>query len=464
VVKMGEYSYKIDDFLGGYNNSVEENKLKYNETQNAQNVDISNGNLKTINGYTKYATNAIADGISRLMKFYKNNADGTVTGYLLAGTAAATPIIQLLTGNTWSTLKSGLTSSNFNYINYQQASTDIVIIGNGVDVLMKWDGTTFANLGGTPPVVKSIGLHTERVWGTVDKANPNKVYYSDEFDPEDWTIATTGAGFLDIPTFDGGVCVGLSTIFNDVVIFKTNSIHRIFGTYEGNFELIQVYSTVGSIAERSIVFSSTLAFFLTKDGIYYYDGVSTNPLLGDKIQFTINKSYSKNAVSIIYDNKLYVAFPEGASTVNNSIIVYDLIKKNVMIRRNIEVTDFIEFDDKLLFTNTTGYVYEMDTGTTFDGTAIVVYYETPYTDLDMKNVTKNSSMIYFTASGSGDIKVDYTFDGKVKSKTYTLTATEKVYKKPINCRGRKFKIKFSNVTGSSFTLSSPELIMDLDKD
>lgn len=461
---MAETSYTIDNFLGGYNHSVSEENLKKNETQNAQNFDISDGNLKTALGYSKYISTPIANGISKLMKFFKTNVDGTVTSYLIAGTLEVAPTIQYWNGSTWVTLKTGLTSNDFDYINYQQQSDDIIIIGNGSDALMKWTGTTFDNLSGTPPVIKSIGLHYERVWGTVDKANPNRIYYSDDFNPENWTAGTEEGGFIDIPTWDGGICIGLSTIFNDVVIFKTNTLHRVFGTYPAVYEIKQIYSSTGAIAERTIVNSSTLAFFLSKDGIYVYDGMSTNPLLGDKFKFNINKSYQYKAVAIIYKNKLYMAFPEGNSISNNAIIVYDLIKKNAMIRRNIEVTDFMEFNDTLLFTNSTGYIFQLDNGTTYDGTNITSFYETPYTDMDMKNVVKNTSMLYFTASGTGDMQVDFTFDGKTRTKVYTLTSTEKVYRKPINCRGRRFKLKFSNVNGSNFSLSAPELVMDLDKD
>lgn len=80
-------------------------------------------------------------------------------------------------------------------------------MGNGSDVMKKWDGATFSNLGGTPPVAKSISIHSERLWATGVKAYPNTVYYSDDLNPENWTSGVDAAGEIYLPTWDGGVCI-----------------------------------------------------------------------------------------------------------------------------------------------------------------------------------------------------------------------------------------------------------------
>lgn len=457
-------TWKIPNFAGGLNQAADDSILSVNQSRNAQNVDVSSGTLKTIDGYSKYIATAAPAGITRLMKFYKNNATtGAVTSYLLAATATA---IYNWTGSAWTALATGLTNGDWDFLNYQIAMTDVVIMGNGSDVMKKWDGTTFSALGGTPPVAKSIALHAERLWATGVKAAPNSVYYSDDLNPENWVIAEDGSGVIDVPTWDGGVCLGISNIFDDVVIFKTNTIHRILGTYPAEYEVKQVYSTVGAIAERTIVSGSDKAFFLSKDGLYYYGGVSAYNLLGDKAQdIVINPSYAKNAVSIIYKQKLYCAFPEGTSTTNNAVFVYDLLNNTLMIWRGISVTDFMEYEDKLLFTNSTGYVFNIDeTATSFDGTAINAFWETPWQDLDAFRVTKTADTLYFFARGNGMLRVDMTFDNKTKTKNITLTANGKLHQLSTNLEGRRFKLKFSNILGSKFELTQPELTYEADED
>lgn len=462
--------FKIANFNGGLNQSGDDGVISVNESKDAQNVNIDNGDLRTIKGYSKYIATAVGSptAITRLMKFYKTNTStGAVTSYLLAATSGA--VYKWNTGTSaWDTLASGLTSGNWDYINYQISATDVVIMGNGVDVMKKWDGATFESLGGTPPVAKSLSIHSERLWATGVNAYPNTVYYSDDLNPENWTSGEDAAGEIYLPTWDGGKCIGVSTIFSDLVIFKTNNIYRVLGTYPSVYEVKEVYSSVGAIAERSIVSSNDKAFFMSKDGLYYYNGVSAYPLLNDKLKdVVINSSYVENAVSIVYKNKLYCAFPEGTATSNSSVIVYDILKNTVMLWRGIAVTDFIEYQDKLLFTNATGYIYNLDNTTlTFDGTAISAYWETPWQDLNGYNLTKSADTLYFYASGTagGQVKIDVTFDTKTKTKYATLTAAGKVHALPCNMEGRRFKLKFSNVSGSDFILKEPELTYEVDED
>jgi len=457
-------TFKIKNFAGGLNQSADDSVLAVNQSRDAQNVDVSRGALKTISGYSKYISSVVPAGITRLMKFFKTDTTtGVTTSYLLAATATA---IYYWTGSAWSALGTGFTSGDWDYLNYQINETDVVIMGNGVDVMKKWDGTMFSNLGGTPPVAKSIAIHSERLFATGVKAYPNTVYRSDDYNPENWTISEDEAGATYLPTWDGGVCIGVSNIFSDLVIFKTNNIFRIVGTYPAVYETKQVYSSVGTIAEKTIVSSNDRAFFLSKDGLYYYNGVSAYTLLGDKAQdIIINPSYAKNAVSVIHKSKLYCAFPEGDSTINNAIIVYDLLNSTFMIWRGITVNDFMEYNDELLFTNSTGYVYHIDqNAASFDGASISAYWETPWQDLDALRTTKTADTLYFNAKGNGMLRVDTTFDNKTKTKNVTLTPNGRLYALSMNLEGRRFKLKFSNISGSRFEITQPELTYEADED
>jgi hypothetical protein len=94
----------------------------------------------------------------------------------------------------------------------------------------------------------------------------------------------------------------------------------------------------------------------------------------------------------------------------------------------LAVSDFMEYEDELLFTNATGYVNYFDKdATTFDGTAISAFWETPWQDLDAYRVTKTTDELYFYASGHGVLRVDVTFDSKTKTKNVTLVSTGKLH-------------------------------------
>ncbi len=458
------YEYVIPNFAGGINQAIAEELLQPNETRNAQNVNIDDGNLSVANGYSKHINAQIPGGISSLMVFYKDNLDGTITSYLLA---ANNNSIYYWNGTAWQTIKTGLQSGSLDFINYQQGSTNIIIIGNGKDPLMKWTGSgNIVNLGGSPPIVKSITLHYERVWGTGDALNPNRVYWSDDLNPENWTTSLDAGGLMDIPTWDGGKCIGLSNLFDNVVIFKTYNIWKIFGTYPREYEKVQVYSSTGAIAERSIVDAGTMAFFLAKDGIYIYNGTQTQKISYkiDDIISNMHPLYAANAVGVFYKDKYILAIPEGDTTLNNTIIEYSLKNQNFTIRRGIHATCFLVYNDNLLFGNENGYVYIYDSGNTFDGGAINAYWETPYTDAGAPNVVKRPIYLYMVASGNGQLRFEHTFDDKTETQLINLSSTPQVVKCRIRNKGRRFKFKFSNVNGSQFKLVMPKVQYNVDMD
>ena len=459
--------YEITKFIG-FNQFEHSQFLQPGETQSAQNMDISDGNLSVCKGFNEYITLPIPKGIKTLMPFYKNNDDGTVTSYLLAAT---NDTLYYYNGSAWVFLKGGLTSGYFDFINYQKDSTDLIIMTNGNENVLKWDGTTISDLLGSPPKFQSITLHYERVWGTGIKTNPNQVDYSKDLNPEDWTQTINTGGLMELPTWDGGICIAVESIFDNIVVFKQKHIFRIYGTYPGEYQNKNVFTSTGAIARRSIVNAVTVAFFLSDSGIYAYNGSQTQ-LISSPIKDVIasmNSNYADKACAVFYDNKYILAIPTGNSNVNDTIIEYDTLKQSFNIKKGININHFVEYKGKLLFCNDdvvsgNSYVYQYDSDTTFNGNNIDAFWESPYNDWNAPNTTKTSTYLYATFQGSGQLQIDSIFDGVTKSITIDLPTTPKILKKRIRNKGRRFKFKFSNVNGSTFTMIGCKILMDIDTD
>lgn len=461
----------------GMNQSVDESLIELGETHNAQNFITSQGILEVTPGNVKHIAAIVPGGVKTLMAFYKNNfTTGVVTRTLLASSSTN---IYRWSGSAWVSIKSGLSDGYFSFINYQQGMTEILIMTNGVDPMFKWDGTTFSNLGGAPytPKGTSMALHYERLWVTGDRANPNMLYASDAFDPEFWEInyvnvpgaqdPLADAGVVkELPTWDGGICIGVSNIFDDIVIFKTYSIWKIIGTYPGEYDDVKVFSAVGAIAKRSIIDAGNVSMFLAMDGIYIYDGVKTYPVSFPikKVMAEMNTAYRDKAVGIFYDNRYILAIPTGSSTENNTVIDYDLLKQTFNIKRGFNVTDFLVFEDKLLFSNNNSYVLEYDKGDTFDGVPIVAFWDTPYTALSTPSLTKVSSRIYADTeilTPEGQVKISAICDQFNASVTTDKNAPKGL---KLRGKGRKFKLRFENVSGSRFRIRFPELHFEVQED
>jgi len=399
--------YIISTFAGT-NQSIDDSQMQPGESKNNQNFKTSDGVLEVTEGYGKYVATPVPGGIKSMMVYYSHNTDGTTTKQLLA--ASGTTLYRL-DGSSWTTLKTGLASGDFDFINYYKGLEDWLIFCNGKDATMRYNGTTVSNLANAPKGT-SIGLHYHRIFITGNPAEPDSVYYSAAANPEDWTQTLDTGGIEVFATWDGGRCEGLSTIFDDVVVFKTYDAWKLVGTYPGEYEHVRLYSAVGSIARNSIVDCGNTSLFLDKSGIYIYDGVKT-VIASDKVKEIIknmNKTYAKNATAVFFDNRYIVALPEGNSTRNNVVIELDLVKKQFTVKRGFQVNDFLVYDDKLLFCNDSGYVLEYDSGEAFDDNPIEAFWETPETSFGSLSSTKRSTYLYLDIEYmTGPIKVQAIF-------------------------------------------------------
>lgn len=471
VMYQDEQSQKYSFYPAvGINQAVDESLLQPGETSDGQNFCVRKGIYEVTAGNTKYVPVAVPGGCETLMAFYKNESDGYVSKTLLA---ASPTNIYKWTGSAWQSIMSGLTSGRFSFINYQKGMTEIVIMSNGSDPMMKWDGTTLSSVGGGAPKAKSITLHYERVWATGINGLPNTAKASKDMDPDFWDLTDpegddplAPAGVeIDLPTWDGGVNIGLSNIFDDVVIFKTYSIWKIVGTYPGEYQVVRVFSASGAIAERSIVDGGTVCFFLAIDGIYAYNGNQADPISAkvEKIIKNMNPAYRDKAVGVFYDNRYILALPEGDSTENNCIVEYDILTQQWTVKRGFNVNSFLVFKDILLFSNNSGYVLEYDKGNDFDGKPIVAYWNTPRTTLGSTAKTISSTYFYADLENitPGGMKLKSDFDGKVVE---TLIPGPFKKGKRHRNKGRKFNLRIENVNGSRFRLRVPELHIDIDED
>ena len=315
-------------------------------------------------------------------------------------------------------------------------------------------------------------LHYDRLWIAGDKENPDRVYFStaniNGADIEDFTIPLAEeeeinqhGGFLDVRSYDGGKIIAMKVIFDSVVLFKNKSAYKIYGSNPENYQLVQLFSCNGAIADNSICVGNNGAYFLNVDGIYYYDGTNTT-LVSHKIKDIIsrmNKNYASQSVAIYNDNKYYIAIPVDNSSTNNMLIQFDTLNNSFMTYDVDNITAFLEYNNELL------YASGQEIKKLFGGTsALPLKWVTPNIDFGYKNCRKMSNYMYFRAKGNGKIKFTLKGDKKDKSLEVELTNEEKLYRKKLKNKGRMFQLVIENVNNSSFELIAPELHCELDAD
>lgn len=485
-----EFTYRIPSFKSGINNYETEALIKPYEALYGRNCDITSGSLKTMTIPTIYKqigsqglTSSFGAYYNKTSNqlFYNNNTElffNDVKKYDFSGNK--------------------LDSLNFEYkgerVSVFTSKEDTPFIYNGSSCRklknrrknIKEDGsqdgwldangtkhTTEDTITTYAPKGDFIELHYDRLWIAGDKDNPDRVYFStagvDGADLEDFTAPTDEAqanmhgGFIDVRSYDGGRIIGLKVIFNSVVIFKNKTAYKVFGSNPANYQLVQLFTSNGAIADNSICVGNNGAYFLNSDGIYYYDGTNTSLIsqkLGDFFK-GLNQSYISKSVGYYHNGKYYLAVPYN-STENNILIEHDIINKSFMLHEIGNIRGFLDYDNKLLFTDGNNILNTKDSNKTLPQLPLV--WRSSYSDFQAKNSRKLSNYIYFRAKGNGKLKITLKSERIEKTLLIDLTLEEKLYRKKIKVKGRLIQVSFENYSNSYIELISPEILFEIDAD
>ena len=386
-----------------------------------------------------------------------------------------------LDASTWTLIAEDQSSNDWTAVNYRDETRDWIIFTNGVDTALYWDGV--AETAQELEIVQgeseelhfqNITMLNERLWGGVASQYPDRIYWSKTFDPTDWEFdwessEYDGGGYLDVATFDGSRIRAIVTAMDELLVFKDKSMHRISGSYPGEFSLTQIYGTDGTLAYRTIVNSGNAIYFLAGEGLVRYSGMTAVPLSanGDKklreIWPRINQSTIQYSCAAIKDNVIYLAVPLDGSIINTHVIEYDTITGNYNIIELPGVDDWIVMrrgQTETLLMVSAGHIYRYDSGYTFyDNGPINASWTSPSISCGTLSSKKQTGRIYMAVTASSidvtrqpQIKLSMISGSKVRSKTIRLKNGVNEIRKRVKIRGRSFQFKIENVDGDPLTI------------
>jgi hypothetical protein len=466
---------KVNEFRG-INQSKDRQLTDIEFAVRAENCSIKKGVLERAAGFSPYNNFTTAADIKRLMVFYS-----TTGPVLLAG--CADNKLYKLTAAGWVSIGT-FTNTDFNYINYQKDLDRVILLTNGVDNVKVWDGTTLRDVKLDPtagatlsdgsaniaPKGKYITLHRERVW--ITGGDKDTLYYSDDMNFDDWTTPTDEVevnehgGFVMVPTWDGGEILGLrGRILGDLVIYKSQNVFRVFGTYPGNYEIVEIFNTLdGYIVEKTIASSNTQTFWLTTKGIHMYTGDGYQDLTPNVQDYfnEINQGAINGARAAMYQSQYIIAVSWKESAKNNLILIFDTITGQWMVRTGIEVADFLEVDEKLLFAGYDGKLYIYNTGETYNGQPINAFYETGTIYADDSTIELDE--MNMAASGETYVKVSCITEKRTKSVNIPVDNVDKAKNKTITASGKLISFRFENVDGGKMVIKQPQFLGEADPD
>jgi hypothetical protein len=301
----------------------------------------------------------------------------------------------------------------------------------------------FANISGAPQaafIEQSLGFVL--AFNTIDGTygtNQDGWWCSAYLDETDWTPALATQSARGRLVGGAGPITAARRFGDDVVAYKDRTV--FVGRYAGPpsvWDWRQVSSDIGCVGAEAIVDTMIGHVFLGRDNIYVYDGTTPRPLEGtelirDWLFSQIASAYRYKAV-MLYDRinfLVYLFYPSGSSTVNNSALVYHLQRKQ-WGRADATIEAAVNYASPA-FTYASGspLVTTFDTGPSisFDSpfwnasTMLPAYFDSSHVLRTLSGITTASN---FTTGDIGD-EEGYSFCSGVKvrytSNPTTSTAT-----------------------------------------
>lgn len=445
----------------------------------AVNFVCADGMMSTAGGTREYAAGLPVQGARLYQAFFRDSATGADRRVMLASGGGA---LYALEGGAWRQIGSGYGSDEWEAVNYRRDDQELILMVNGTDGMISWDGVSAqvqkmeTEQGGEEIRFAHLTLLYERLWGAVHADAPDRIYWSESFEPGNWEVnygtPDAGGGFIDVATFDGSRIRAIRAAFDDVLIFKDKSMHRLNGTYPGEFSLTQVYGSEGTLAPKTIVSTASRLYFLGSEGLCIYNGMSVQSLTqaGERrlkgIWERMNRETMKDACAAIFGDVMYLALPLDGAEENSHVIEYRLNDGTCSLVELPGVRDFLvlreESGEKLicLIGDT---VYEYGAGGTLAGKPTAARWVSPViapSSLDIRRTVGRMSLV-IEAEEDGGVRLGLMSGEKEKSSVIRLKKGANLIRQRIRIRGRTFRFFIENVDGCAIRLPDGlEILME----
>lgn len=341
----------------------------------------------------------------------------------LASSPADNAIITFL-----STSRDGASRTRF--AKYNLTGTEKVAIIDGVNTPALYDSSTFTVLESAPSDI--IGAtHVTEFKKSLFFGKGNTLSFTEPYSDNSFSVAN-GAGSINV----GGVITGLFVFRQQLIVFTEKTIQQLEGNSVANFALQPITDDIGCIEGDTIQEIGGDVIFLGADGLRL---LSATARIGDFGLAAVSKPIQKNMTSLIAANTSFTG------TVIREKSQYRLLGYNTNttqenaqgiiatqfaeqggagtgfaetrgIRAYVADSNYNEAVEIILFSNDDGYLYQMESGNSFDGTNIQTTFATPHLPIQDPRVRKTFYKLFLYTDPQGSVNFDASlkldFDGQ----------------------------------------------------
>ncbi len=303
------------------------------------------------------------------------------------------------------------------------------------------------------PILKSCVVHYGNFFGIKD-SEKNELIYTKNTDLRTWKEGETVSkiAFLD----NRGAFIKL-VAFNDYVyLFREKGITRIsIYTSKDDFSFTHLYTSSARIFEKTICVCGDKVFFMTRDGLYSFNGTSVTKICENYDKY-FKKLDNSNCSCACLDGKYYLStkcdFDDGEvvgceaneSYKNNALFQIDIKNFDINILRGVDINSIVSVDcpyySKLCacFNDQTLKVGQLEFGGKYFGSNTEKSWKSTLTDLGYKSKRKKVKEIVLTSKY--DCEVEIISDEETKK--YSVIGTDVEQKISASVLGNNFQFRF----------------------
>jgi hypothetical protein len=384
-----------------------------------------NGGYRRINGHTKYDSNQVGGSSDTILGVHIYN------NQVLASQGTA---VYKGTGSGWTSIDTGRTSAGrYDFVNYNFDNTEKVIWCDGANYASTYDNTTVTDINatGAPADPAFVAVFKNHVFFGGMSTNPQEIVFTAPYTDTDFSTAN-GAGSIRVDS-----AVRRLKVFRDrLYIFCEDQIFFLTGSSLADFQLQPVTRNIGCVDGFSVQEIAGDVVYLAPDGLRTIAGTDK---IGDVELGTVSKQIQPRLDSIDTDRISSVVirnktqyrlfFPGDAQAESAASGVIGVIKSGVEGGMGWEYADikgikpaccasgFISGTETVFHGGYDGYVYQQESGSTFDGTNITAIYRSPDFTMGDAGIRKLMQRIIWNYDNEGAV------DSKFRIR-YDFSATD----------------------------------------
>ena len=370
---------------------------------------------------------------------YRVTADATVTSGAAAlaidpaldSSPADNAVITFISSSLADASRARFTEFNFD-------GTEKVVMVDGTNTPVVLTETTFETLQGSSDIVgaEHVVEHKDHLFFS----KSDLVSVSAPFDETDYTVAN-GAITYRMPS----PITGLIVFREELINFSERHIKKLTGTSSADWQLTTITDNIGCIEEDTIQEVGGDVLFLGPDGVRFLGATArigdfNLSLASRQIQTEMKALIDAGGPmcsAIIREKSQYRLFKYSSTELEANSVGYigtQFLDQNAQSVRWASTkgmqayrasSSYRNEAEEVVFSNDSGYVYRMESGSSFDGTLIVSRYHSPFLSVNDPTYRKTGYKIntYIDPEGSfaGTLNLRYDFNSPTKVQPASIT-------------------------------------------